>query len=263
MKRLTKDQIREIKELHINLSLRSIQNKLNIPLSTIQYHLRDKNRARIKKIIVPNSKFLIGEMIGAFAGDGNYYHDTSWNASKHNITYSLSFKKDKEYAEYLKKGLKSLGLNVLEYTRTYNGKNSSIELRVSSIELINLIKKNIVWSDKKTYSVHLSKKIEDYENDFLFGFVRGIMDTDGFVETSGLGCGLISRQLIENMKDILESINIKPKITVKKRVNRKDLYLLRIHSRDLKKYYEEIGFSNQRKMIELKNILIKNGATRI
>ena len=77
MKRLTQESKNFIKILaNKGLSLRKIQNITNIPLSTLQYNLnKNSERKRTREIIISQSDFLKGEIIGAFAGDGRYKYE--------------------------------------------------------------------------------------------------------------------------------------------------------------------------------------------
>lgn len=249
MKRLSKIQIRLIKNLSKNgLSLRKIQKKTNITLSTIQYNLNvNKKVKRVKQINLLFPDFIKGEIIGSFAGDGSYYHDKNGRSSKYYTRYFLSYKDDKEYKNYLVSLFKKMGLNPKVYVKNYKGNPSSFEIRISSINLSNFIKDYLHWENRKVYSIRLAKEIESHNKSFLFGFARGLMDTDGFVENINISCGVVSKELIEDLRKILLILKIVPRITVRKRDNRKDLYLLRIPRKYLEIYYKNIGFSNKRK----------------
>ena len=258
MQRLSKDQIKLLKTLsNKGLSLRKIQKRTKIPLSTIQYRLnKNKGLKREKQIKIPSSDFIKGELVGSFAGDGNYYYDKTGRCSKHRIRYSLSYQKDREYANHLVSILKSMGLNVHNYIKMYKGNPSELELRVHSINFIKFIKEYIVWEGRKSYSVQLKENIKCNKN-FLLGFVRGVMDTDGYVESHGIACEVTSKNLISNLKDILSSIKINPKITIRKRKGKKNLHRIRISKKYLKIYKKCIGFSNPRKMKKLVEINLK------
>lgn len=112
--RLTKDEILTIKKLtYEGKSLNYLSKLLDLDKTTIYYQVR-KFKPRIKKDFVVNlNDFQIGELIGAFAGDGNYSHkeyDKNFpkRSSHHKIRYSLTFSKEKEYADYLKRLLENV-----------------------------------------------------------------------------------------------------------------------------------------------------------
>lgn len=218
-------------------------------------------RPRIKPITLPPSSFIKGEIIGAFAGDGSYYHDTFGRSSKYLIRYFLSYRDDWEYKEHLVSLLKNMGLNVNVFIRFYKGKASALEIRAISLNFSKFIKEYLIWEGVKSHSVQLNKGMK-LDKDFLLGFARGLMDTDGFTERFGVACGSTSEKLIKDLEKILLKIGIIPKITIKNRKgNRKNLYLLRISRKYLEKYEKNIGFSNPRKKQKLLKIL--NGAARI
>ena len=56
---------------------------------------------KAKQIKIPNSEFLIGQIIGAFSGDGCYSKNKTKKGIKHFVRFFLSYKKDKEYKDYL------------------------------------------------------------------------------------------------------------------------------------------------------------------
>ncbi len=259
MKRLTKNQKEIIKNFHSKgLSLRQIQKKTNIPLSTLQYNLnKNSGRKRTKELIIPESDFIIGELIGAFAGDGSFYANTNDGYKRYWIRFFLSYYDDKQYMFYLCKILKNMDLNPKIYIKKFNGKPSSFEIRVISINLYLFIKRYLFWEGKKANSVCLKDKISAYSNDFLFGFARGLMDTDGFIENNSIGFGVTSKRLVENLSEILSMIGICTNITIKKpkKENWREVYLIRTSKKVfLKIYSDKIGFSHFRKQKELFNL---------
>ena len=204
----------------------------------------------------------MGELVGAFARDGNYYHDTCGKCSKHLVRYFLSLKNDYEYGKYLKSKLEDLGFKVQIYKKKERAGITSFEIRTCSINFIKLLKEYVTWFGNKTYSVRLKKEIKEYDKTLLFGFARGLMDTDGYVETSAVACACTSECLINNLGKIFTEIGITPKITVRvrKRENRRDLYKVRVKKEDLEIYQKHTGFSNPRKKELLLNILNKKSS---
>lgn len=262
--RLTGEEKREI----INLAkkgktLNQIIFLLGLKKTTIYYHFKKVNP--VKKRIFTSDKVLpyeIGELIGAFAGDGSYVYSREPSGGRHHrIRYTLSLIKDLDYSKYLATLLKKLNLNSCFI---YNRKENTVNVSTSSKDFIQFIKKFIIWEDKKTYSVRLLGKLSEYDLNFLRGFARGLMDTDGFVENCGVGCGSTSKELISNLEDIFNKFGIESKRSVKMRTPlRKNLHLIRIGKKNLRSFYEEIGFSNPYKLNSVKEILNINGDTRI
>ena len=132
MRRLGRKQKEEIKKLKFNgYSLRQIKKIMNLPLSTVQYHSPNKKRGKIVEIKKVPPDFIIGELVGAFAGDGNYFYYTENRKRCHCIRYYLSYKDDKEYAQYLFDVLKKMGLNPQLYNLKQYGRFTVREVRVN------------------------------------------------------------------------------------------------------------------------------------
>lgn len=264
MVRLSNEKISKIKNLSLEgMSLREIQKRTRLPLSTIQYHSPKRKKGRIKIVKIPKSNFTIGEIMGAFAGDGYAHTIISGRTHNHFVRFFLSYDKDQAYAKYLFNLLRKMNLNPHIYNTKYKGKYSKIEVRVSSIKFKEFISNYLKWRDKKKYTVSLREGINYYNKDFLRGFIRGLMDTDGFVEVYNVAFGVVSKKLALNFRDILNEFKVECSFKVRKdkRENRKDLYLCRVPRRNLDRFNDLFSFSNPRKLNSLMNIL--NGAARI
>ncbi len=254
--RLTKEEKEQIKELTLDKkSLREIVRIMDLNLSTIYYQVR-KFKPKQKKAFKPDglSPQETGELVGAFAGDGSYYHTKAGRASHYKIRYSLCLSKDRIYSEHLSKLLNQLNLKTFLVT---NRKGDSCELLVNSKDYGEFLKKFLSWEGKKTYSVCLKEPLEKYDVNFLKGFARGLMDTDGFVESSNVAIGCVSKGLIEGLLKIFDKFQIGYKLSKKVKEGRKDLFLVRVPRRFLDKYSCEISFSNPYKLQKLNSILKK------
>lgn len=238
-------------------SLNYLSDLLGVGKTTIYYQVR-KFKPRIKKdFIVKLNDFQIGELIGAFAGDGNYSHkkyDKNYpkKSYQHRIRYSLTFSKERDYADYLKNLLSKLNLNPYVVERD----NSVLIVTVGSKELINFIKEYLTWESDKTYTIKLKKNISEYSNDFLCGFARGLMDTDGFLNSGNVACACISKELINNLADIFTKFNMEiTRTSLNRGGNTRTLYFVRVRSRSLIEYSKFIGFSNSHKINSLNKLL--------
>ncbi len=238
-------------------SLRHISKIIKVGITTIYYHVRKFKPKQRKEFIVPLSDEKIGELIGAFAGDGSYYYSINdknnlGKGGQHRIRYHLSLLDDMQYKSYLRELLIKLNLNPhIIIRKDYN----SIDIAVSSLSYLNFIKTFLFWKGKKTYSVRLKRKVNTYSLGFLSGFARGLMDTDGYVEISNVSCACTSKELIKNLAKIFDIYGLKYKISLKKRLNRKDLYLIRVYRNSLEDYNSFIGFSNKYKQDDLNSLL--------
>lgn len=237
-------------------SLSYISKQMNVSKTTIYYQVR-KFKPRIKKdFIVELNDFQIGELIGAFTGDGNYFHKdynkySKNRSSNYRVTYFLTYKKELEYARYIKELLTSMNLNPFSYQH-----EGAIGISVNSKDYIEFIKKFLIWEKNKTLSICLRKDIQ-FSESFLRGFARGLMDTDGYVEISNVSCACISKELINNLARVFDQYGIRYKLTEKQREGRNILYLVRVYRDGLEKYKELIGFSNSHKIRSLNKIIEK------
>lgn len=257
--RLEKGEIEIIKRLTLKgKSLREISKILNLNITTIYYQVRKFKPKQVKDL---NPSGLndekIGELIGAFAGDGSFYKSVYKRARHYKIRYTLctKTKEEQEYIDYLMRLLLKLNLNPHVSFRRNEG---CADVGVNSKEYIQFIEKFLIWEDKKTYSVQLRNSINSYNQEFLRGFVRGLMDTDGWVGESSVFCGSVSKNLIENLAAIFDTLGISYKLSKRNpKGNQKEFNLIRVPKNNLQKYLEIIGFSNLAKLNKLKTILKK------
>ncbi len=241
-------------------SLRHISKIMNLGITTIYYQVRKFKPKQKKNFIVNLSEKEIGELMGAFAGDGSYYYSINDKKDKtrggqYKIRYHLSLKTDKSYAEYLKILLTKLNLNPHLFVRE---DNNTVDVAVSSLYYLNFIKEYLKWDDDKTFSIRLKKSIDNYSKEFLQGFARGLMDTDGFLNSKNAVCACISKKLIDNLSLIFAQFGLTISRTVLKRGgNRRPLYFVRVRRGSLEEYHKLIGFSNNYKYEKIKEILKK------
>lgn len=259
--RFSSEELQLIRKLtDAGKSLNCLSDLLSAGKSTIYYQVR-KFKPRIKKeFSVGLDDFRIGELIGAFAGDGNYSHSTydskfQLKSTHHRIRYFLTFTKERAYADYLKGLLIRLNLNphIIERDK------SVLILTVNSKEYIEFIKTYLTWEKDKTYTIRLKEGISRYSDNFLRGFARGLMDTDGFLNQGNAVCACISEQLIDNLADIFLKFNfsITRRILARKG-NSRPLYFVRVRRKSLESYEKIIGFSNSHKIETLNKILEVN-----
>lgn len=136
--------------------------------------------------------------------------------------------------------------------------NNTIDVAVSSLSYINFIKKYLTWDKDKTFSVRLRDNLNNYSNDFLMGFARGLMDTDGFLNPGNVVCACISKDLIDNLSEILKKFGlIITRRVLERERNRRPLYFVRVRRESLDDYHKLIGFSNNYKNKKIKEILNK------
>lgn len=227
-----------------NISIPKISKELNIAKSTIYYHYKKIKGRKYKKTKIPEDDKIIGEFMGIFAGDGNFFFDK--NKYQYRISIFLHAIDDKIYAEYIKELVKSnFNKKMQEYKR-----ENLLTLRIYSKGIYNMIKENLNLFPAKTYNICIKKPLNKMSKEFLTYFVRGIIDTDGHYKKDGrIVLCLVSKKMVDQVSIILKKFSIDNKIYIRnKKKNEKTQYELIIPRRYAKEYINKVGFSNKRKM---------------
>ncbi|MDP3917448.1 MAG: LAGLIDADG family homing endonuclease [Nanoarchaeota archaeon] len=236
MKRFTKKEINNINKLIKNgKSLRQIGNIIQRSKSTIYYHYKKINGKKFKSISLENlTDCFLGEFLGLFAGDGNYFFD------KKSYGYNLRFFfniNEKIYVEELSQHFHKM---FKKKPGTYfYPKKSIIILGYKSKALHNLLVKNLNWkaSQKKTYTIHLKEKYRSKE--FKIGFLRGSIDSDGHLSKNKISFASTSKKLMNNIESFLIDLNFRNYKRYKyedKRKNRVKIHLLQLNRPERKKF---------------------------
>lgn len=246
MKRLTQKERKLIKELSKrSWSINKICSKLNLKKSVVYYWFikyvnKKSNKVKIKYELEEE----IGEVIGAFAGDGNYYFDP--RNYEHKIRFYLSPDEEK-YAEVLSSKIGKL-FNKLPRIYKYS---YIIIVEIISKDVSNFIKNYLFWKENKTKTVQLIKPISKYSIDFLRGFCRGLFDTDGWITKNNLMISCVSDNLMKDLSYSLKSFSIQHKLTEwKRRDEPNPVKAIVLDKQNTTKYFHLIGTSNsKRKMM--------------
>lgn len=244
-------------------SLKSISKLTGLGKTTIYYQVKSLKPRQWRKMEINISEFEIGELVGAFAGDGNYYHKDYESGIKGNkdcryrIRYFLSLISDQDYADYLTNLLKNLNLNP---GRCIREKDNTICVDVSSKSFSELIKRYLTWEEDKTLTIRLKNDLNFYSEDFLKGFARGLMDTDGSINESNAACACISKRLIDNLGEIFNKFQIiHSRSSLIRGGNTRELFYARVLKAGLFNYRRDIGFSSKYKKEKLFQNLKKWG----
>ena len=243
---MLKPEIRDsiIKQINEGNSINKISKSLDLRKSTIYHYYKKIKGRKFKLVKIPTDDKIIGEFLGVFAGDGNFFFEK--NIGHYSITIYLHAIDDKEYGFYLKRLIEE---NFNKKVRIYFKKRNELKLAFYSKDIYKLIDEYLTISGNKTLNVSLKKPISSLTQGFLSHFVRGLIDTDGHVDKYGkIILALISKSAILQTSDILKQFGIENRISLRKlRPNEHQLYELRIARKDSLKYLEIIGFSNKRK----------------
>ncbi len=248
MRRLTIEQ-KEVMmgKLRVGESLNRVSREMGLGKSTIYYHYKKAFGRKYQLATIPEDDVIQGEILGAFAGDGNYYHRK--DRGHHRISIGLSSKHDSGYAKYLTNLLENhFNLNVFVYD---NG--SLLSLVFNSRVVVDWIRDYLFIEKNKTLTVRLKEGY--YSDEFIASFLRGLYDTDGHVSKAGdIHFGIISIRLILQMSDYLTYFGIEHSIFKQKhRPNEHKILRIRIRRRSRLQFWEIIGFSHPRKARRLLN----------
>lgn len=210
------------------LSINKISESAGLSKSTV-YYWYNKVTSHPKRTIVFNltSDSKIGEFIGIFAGDGSYNMDRSY---KHQIRIHLNMK-DREYIDHVSTLMTCLfGRKPSTYT---SNKYNVTVLRLVSKDVLGFIRRYLFWVGKKTYSVHLGSDVRSFGNEFVIGFLKGLLDTDGHLDCINRSAqySTVSTALANNIKSALECVGIayKDYIITDKRGTRKPIHRVMIY----------------------------------
>lgn len=223
-------------------SLNEISKKLKKSKTTIYYWFVKFVGKKLKPIHIDRADdFLIGQFIGAFAGDGNFFFGKKYY--HYRISFSISLK-ERVYAFELGEIITKIFGKKPYFFET----KDVILVIVYGKDIFEFINNYLKWGGKKTYSVELKQDISKYSNKFLRGFVRGFFDTDGFITINNktfLGLGSVSKKIMLQVSNILNLLGVKHSFNKRKaKGRRKEFYYVNIYKDRMKKFNREIGFTN-------------------
>ena len=221
-------------------SLNKISRLLNKSKSTVYYHFRKFKGRTVNPIsLKSNDEELIGEFIGLFAGDG-YANKTI--AFHYRIYLFFNITERKFVNDLVKNVLVKL---FGKEPNIFRQKNALV-LFYCSKEIHYLINNYLVWDKKyrKTYSIQLKNR--DQSDEFIKGFLRGCLDSDGYLSPKKICFSTVSKELIEDISIFLTKLNISNKVTryKEKRKNRKDIYNITLSRLDHYKFLKIINPRN-------------------
>jgi intein/homing endonuclease len=230
-------------------SLNKISGELGVAKSTIYYHYRKIRGRKYNSVVIPENDSIVGEFLGAFAGDGSFFLDKP--TYHYTIRIHLSGKDDVEYAIYLKNLIED---NFGRKANIFYQKPTQLILNVYSKTIYELIEYHLEIREK-TPNVCLKRGIDGYSEDFLRYFLRGLFDTDGCVQPKRIRLKTISKDLMTQSSMILHKFSISHNLACIKdvRPNCLDCYEITINKGLMRRFLLEIGLSNPRKLKILKS----------
>lgn len=205
----------------------------------------------------------LGEIIGAFAGDGNFYFKRDGGYR----TMLFLNETEHAYAKHLK--------NIIRRTFDVNPrlwryeKGNMIYLIMHRKRVYEAIKEYLIWESKnKTYTVHLSRSLESYGPKFIKGFLKGLISTDGSVSYKATGRGRLTIQFCTSSKNLLDQYNSGlaffgiDYISYKRDNHGNTMWATEFSKKSMiKKFYDNVGLNEARRRDKLQKF-IKNNLAR-
>lgn len=238
MKRLDDLTIEKITSLtKSGLSLNNITKITGLSKSIVYYWFRKVSKNKMPKVSINQSlQEEIGEFIGAFCGDGNYFLDKNY---QYKIRIYLGLHEE-WYANHLNEHTKKI---FSKYGKVWCDRKRKICIfRIMGVDVISFIKDKVSWEGRKAYSIRLKNNRKMYTKDFKIGFLRGLYMTDGWLnkETGNVGFGCTSKNLVDDFSNILSEFSIEHHRYSFDKEGRKTLFYLRIPRRYSKEFLREI-----------------------
>lgn len=244
MKRFDAQELKILKKLiRGGFSLNKMAEILGRSKSSIYYWYKKLKGKKIKDVEI-NYDLLedIGEIVGAFAGDGNYYCDSSYH---HKIRIYLSPDEEK-YATRLKEKMKKV---FRKSPRVYRYPHIII-IEIISKKVLNFLRKYLRWKEgNKTHTIALKISPYNLPRKFLKGFCRGLFDTDGWVVKNNLMISCVSDSLMENLSCSLTILSIKHKFSEWKRKGERPVKAIILDKKSTSRYFKIIGTSNPKRKV--------------
>jgi len=230
------------------ISLNKISSKLQIAKSTLYHHYKKIKGKKTKAVVIPKDDAILGEFLGAFAGDGNFFYDKKYG--HYTISFHFHATDDKKYADYIKSLTE---INFRKKVRSYTNNQNKLSLVFYSKDIYKIIFDNLGVKGKKGVNLKIIKPIKSLSKDFKISFIRGLIDTDGHVNKYGqIILSLIAMGLVKQVSSMLLDLGIQNKLSIRKKQDPwQDQLELKILKKDALKYNKFIGFSNKRKQKNL------------
>ena len=229
--RLTDSQIIIMKKLiDGGMSLNYISRELGIGKTTVYYYFRKMKGKTLKSPVIKfDSDRELGEVVGIFTGDGSQSFDPKGYHYQNKVHFGLH---NKDYVFYVK--------NLYEKCfgkKFFISKDGPTKLVVitNSKDIFNFFHKYVKFDSRDKSNT--ASLITNYRKnkDFMKGFLKGLLDTDGTVCICKTGMRISyytsSNKLAMQIKKSLQIFGIKAGISVAR--NNNNIYVLKRHHGEL------------------------------
>jgi intein/homing endonuclease len=217
-----------LKLIKDGLSLNRISKETGLAKTTIYYYSR---KIKGKKYFEPEFDLkyseIEGEIAGIFAGDGSQHHDSKKGSYRINIHFGKT-----NYVFYVKDLFE--GYFNKKFRLNHESRNRA-RLCTESKKIFFHFKNYLEYDSKIKHSTVKLRSL-DLPKEFLLGFLRGFLDTDGTIaRCSDRSMRIVytttSKELSEQLKEILKQFDVACGGYTAKRLGLKDLYQVYILAR--------------------------------
>ena len=199
----------------------------------------------MKKRNVIHPKFLAtdseveGEILGAFAGDGSICEKADYSVAFYFGLDELFYAQDFSF-------LLASFFNKKPYFYSRESKNE-IFLRYRSKRICSFIRHYLNLGKRKTYDMHL--RTLDHSVAFVKGFLRGCLDSDGFVDfkIKRISFAGVSGNLMRQIYALLSQIGFEPQFYTNKSKNKADLHFVKINKKHFDRFISFISPRNKKR----------------
>jgi len=213
---------------------------------------RFEERKRIKKIRRPELTKDLAWWVGVVKGDGNV------NSKNGFIRLGVREREFRDKWASVGRLLFGIEPKVRDFIKD---KKPFYQAQFNSIKLVEYLKENFGFFGR--YIWNIPNKVKSNKPDILFGFLRGLFDSEGSMKFYGRERGTVislvsvRKECIFEIKTLLKKFNIKSRIKPYKRKDRKNTYyILYIGGFDnISKFAKNINFSISRKNNKLSSYL--------
>lgn len=240
--RLSSREVENMQALaKMGLSLRRISAQLGVPKTTVYFHVREYCRKMTYINLNALSEKEQGYLVGMFVGDGNLV--LKRKRGMYLTKFALDAERDQDIADYMSSVFKKAGKKITRYVE-----RSSLTFKVYSKEFVEFLLRHVIYAEQRDSRRKLKILInpEKWTMAFEFGFVSGLIDSDGHVyynrrKTKHFGVLIktANNTLRDQLTEILTTLRIEATTYTakqyKKSYSKKPRYVVYIPTKELER----------------------------
>ncbi len=221
--------------LKMGYSLKRISSFLGFGKTTIYYYYRKiKSRKYKEPIYKINYSRREGEIVGIFTGDGSQYYYKKYGHYHTNVHFGDVL----NYVEHVKSLYENYFNKKWRIWRQVT-KEGFIAYRLRVIDKkIYFHFFNYIVYDPRSKSDTVRLRTLKLPRSFKIGFIKGLIDTDGWVAKNGAEIGFCttSEKLAKQVENLFNDLNIDVKLSQNKRPPYKDIFRIRVYKRSIDRF---------------------------